>query len=125
MFFYMNIQSRANIDIRLKKRVKRSSFLIYIIYLHLSSEPFPFEIIPPLNFMVKILKGLAIHCVERVHIRSYSGSYFPTYGLNIERYSLSLHIQSECRKIRTRNNLEYGHFLRSAFYLTLEYQFSL
>ena len=32
----------------------------------------------------------------------FSGPYFPMFGLNTERYSVSLHIQSECGKIRTR-----------------------
>ena len=41
-------------------------------------------------------------CVENVRIRSYSGPYVSTFGLNTERYSLSLHIQSECEKMRTR-----------------------
>ena len=35
-------------------------------------------------------------------IRSYSGPYFPAFGLNTERYKVSLRIQSECKKIRTR-----------------------
>ena len=39
---------------------------------------------------------------KSVCIRSYSGLYFPAFGPNTERYSLSLRIQSECRKIRTR-----------------------
>ena len=39
------------------------------------------------------------HCLESVRIRSYAGPHFPTYEL---RYSVSLHIQSECGKIRTR-----------------------
>ena len=34
-----------------------------------------------------------LHCVKNVHVRSYSGPYFPVFGLNI---------QSECKKIRTR-----------------------
>ena len=42
------------------------------------------------------------HCAKSVRIRSYSGSYFPTFGLNTDRYGVSLRIQSECRKIRTR-----------------------
>ena len=46
--------------------------------------------------------GRGWHCVKRVRIHSYSGPYFLAYGLNTERYSLSLHIQSECGKIRTR-----------------------
>ena len=39
--------------------------------------------------------------------------YFPVFGLNKERYSLSLRIQSEYRKIRTRNNSVFEHFSRS------------
>ena len=43
-----------------------------------------------------------VHCVKSVRIRSYSGPYFPAFELNTERYSVSLRIQSECCKIRTR-----------------------
>ena len=42
------------------------------------------------------------HCVKSVRIRSYSGPYFPAFELNTERYGVSLRIQSECEKIRTR-----------------------
>ena len=42
-----------------------------------------------------------IYCVKSVLIRSFSGLYFPTFGLNAERYSLSPRIQSECGKIQT------------------------
>ena len=42
------------------------------------------------------------HCVKSVRIRSYSGPYFPAFGPNRERYGVSLRIQSECGKIRTR-----------------------
>ena len=42
------------------------------------------------------------HCVKSVHIRSYSGPHFPAFGLNTERYGVSLRIQSECGKMRTR-----------------------
>ena len=42
------------------------------------------------------------YCVKSVRIRSYSGPHFPTFGLNTERYSVSLCIQSECEKMRTR-----------------------
>ena len=40
-------------------------------------------------------------CVKTVRIWSYSG-FFSAFGLNTERCGVSLHIQSECRKIRTR-----------------------
>ena len=36
--------------------------------------------------------------------------YFPSFGLNTERYGVSLHIQPECGKIRTRKNSVFGHF---------------
>ena len=42
------------------------------------------------------------HCVKSVRIRSFSGPYFPAFGLNTERYGVSLRIQSECGKIRTK-----------------------
>ena len=32
------------------------------------------------------------HCVKNVRIRSYSGPYFPTFGLNTKRYFVSLRI---------------------------------
>ena len=37
-----------------------------------------------------------VHCVKSVRIQSYSGPYFPEFGLN-----------------KDKNNSEYGHFLRS------------
>ena len=43
----------------------------------------------------------------------FSGPYFPAFGLNTERYSVSLRIQSECGKIRTRKDSVFGHFSRS------------
>ena len=44
----------------------------------------------------------ALHCVKSVHIRSYSGPYFPAFEMNTERYGVSLCIQPKHRKIRTR-----------------------
>ena len=40
--------------------------------------------------------------VKSVRIRSYSGPYFPTFGINAERYRISLRIYSECGKMQTR-----------------------
>ena len=37
------------------------------------------------------------HCAKSVRTQSFPGPYFPAFGLNKERYSVSLHIQSECR----------------------------
>ena len=37
-----------------------------------------------------------------LRIQGYSGLYFPAFGLNTERYGVSLRIQSEYGKARTR-----------------------
>ena len=42
------------------------------------------------------------HSVKAVCIRSYSGQYFSVFGLNAERYGVSLRVQPECGRIRTR-----------------------
>ena len=40
--------------------------------------------------------------VKSVRIRSYSGPYFPAFGLNMGRYRVSLRIQYKWGKMRTR-----------------------
>ena len=42
----------------------------------------------------------SVSLLKSVRIRSYSGPYFPAFGLNTERHGVSLHIQSEYRKCR-------------------------
>ena len=54
------------------------------------------------------------HCVKMSKYGVFSVPYFPEFGLNTERYSVSLRIQSEVEKIRTRKNSVFGHFSRSA-----------
>ena len=46
--------------------------------------------------------SLDITLHKSVRIRSYSGPHFPALGLNMERYGVSLRIQSECGKMQTR-----------------------
>ena len=48
-----------------------------------------------------------VHCVKIVLIRSCS---FSAFGLNTERYSLCLRIQSQCGKMRTRVTANMGTF---------------
>ena len=43
---------------------------------------------------------LRSHCVKSYRIRSFFGPHFSAFGLNKERYGVSLHIQSECWKMR-------------------------
>ena len=50
------------------------------------------------------------HYMKSVRIRSFSGPYFPEFGLNTKRYSLSLRIHSECGKIRTRKTANMDTF---------------
>ena len=49
------------------------------------------------------------------------GPYFPAFELNTEIYGVIHRIQSEYRKIRTRNNSVFGHFSRSVCHLLYLY----
>ena len=51
-----------------------------------------------------------LHCVESVRISSFSGSYFPAFVLYLQRYGVSLHIQSKFGKIRTRKTPKTDNF---------------
>ena len=55
------------------------------------------------------------HCVKSARIRNYFGPYFPAFGLNAERYSVSLRPQSEWGKIRTRITPNTGTFYAVTF----------
>ena len=44
------------------------------------------------------------HCVKRVRTRSFSGPYFRAFGMNTERYSPYVRIESESGKIWTRKS---------------------
>ena len=50
------------------------------------------------------------NCLKSVRIRNISGLYFPAFGLNTEKLSVSLRIQSKCRKMRTRKTHNMGTF---------------
>ena len=56
------------------------------------------------------VSGDVNHCVKSVSIRSYSGPHLRAFGLNTERYAVSLRIQSECGKMRTRMTLKMDTF---------------
>ena len=61
--------------------------------------------------------GQKYHCVKSVRIRSYSGPHFPTFGLNTERYSVSLFIQSNCGKMRSRITSNTDSFCPASKYI--------
>ena len=54
--------------------------------------------------------SLQVHCVKSVRIWSFSCPYFPAFGLNTERYFVSLHIQSEFGKMWSRKTPNMGPF---------------
>ena len=58
------------------------------------------------------------HCISSVHIRSFSGLYFPAFGQNTEIYSVNIRIQSEYGKEKKKKRIwenteqedsEFGH----------------
>ena len=54
-------------------------------------------------------------CLKVPKYGVFSGPYFPAFGLNTERYEVSLRIQSKCGKIRTKKYSVFGHFSRGDF----------
>ena len=64
---------------------------------------------------------IQVHCVKSVQIRNFSCLYFASFGLNTERYKVSLRIQTECGKIQTRRNSVFGHISHSGCYHALKY----
>ena len=67
---------------------------------------FMLEFFECVTTVISYVLSLLTHCVKSVQIRSFSWSVF----------SVSLHIQSECRKIRTRKNTVFGQFSPSDIY---------
>ena len=60
------------------------------------------------------------HTAWSVRIWSYSGPHFPAFGLHTKKYSVSLRIQSEYRKKRTRITLNTDTFYEVSVCLFLE-----
>ena len=54
---------------------------------------------------LQVMFSFGLHCMRSVCTRSFSGTYFPAFGLNTERYGVSLCIQSKCGKIWIRKTL--------------------
>ena len=58
--------------------------------------------------------GITVGKVSKYGV--FSGPCGPAFGLNMEKCAVSLRIQSEYGKIRTRKNCVFGHFSRSALF---------
>ena len=74
-------------------------------------------------FPFKIFVSMSCSCVALAEFNTgwkvskygvFFDPYFLAFGLNTERYEVSLHIQSKCGKIRTRKNSVFGHISHSA-----------
>ena len=63
-----------------------------------------------------------LRSVKSVRIRSYSGPHFAIFVLNMERYGVSLNIQSKCGKMRTRITPNTDTFHAVFSLLIIEYQ---
>ena len=62
-----------------------------------------------------------IHCVKSVRIRSYSGPHFSAFRLNMEKFGVSLRIQSECGKCRSEYLLIRTYFTQSIYPLFFDF----
>ena len=78
--------------------------------------------VPVLSFITAWKSVLIYHCGKSVRIWSFSGPYFLAFG-----YSVSLRIQSECEKIRTRKttNTYTFHAVAFQFFLVICSKYSI
>ena len=71
-----------------------------------------------MNLIHKVFNRIEFMCqshyVKSDRIQSYSGPYFPAFGLNTERYGVSENLV-RMREDADQNNSEYGHFSCSIF----------
>ena len=70
-----------------------------------------FPLLVNFNLLTLVDDFSAIYTVWKVSKYGvFSDLYFPAFELNTERSGVSLHIQSECGKTRTRKNSVFGLF---------------
>ena len=83
-----------------------SKFMIF--WSSLRSHRSKLRLLPPSHPLSNHISSHTAWKVSKYWV--FSGPYFPAFGLNTKRYSVSLCIQSECGKIRTKKNYVFGHF---------------
>ena len=77
------------------------------------------QILPFFQFLTRNIKEFFLIKESFCFLKIYQNIFYyeiqsPPVSLWIRRYSVSLRIQSECRKIQTRNYSVFGQFSRSA-----------
>ena len=85
------------------------------IDLFLDSDSFTHFIIAYHISLVNV-QANRLHWVKCIQIRSFSCPCFSAFALDTEGYKVSLRIQSECGKIRTRKNSVFGYISHSVIY---------
>ena len=63
-----------------------------------------------LDFLQPLFQFQNLPYVKSVCIWSFPGLYFPAFGLNMEKYGVSLRIQSECGKTWAKEAMNTGTF---------------
>ena len=88
---------RLDFNVSKWMKIRNCSYTLWVSERHCSKKE-------DLNILIFGAVNEMIYLTLRrsVGIWSYSGPCFLAFGLNPERYSVSLRIQAECRKIRTR-----------------------
>ena len=76
------------------------AIFVHFFCYHLSTELSNFNITIRIS-LVQWLTAFS-NCMKSVRIQSLSGSYFSPFGLNTERYGVSVCIQSKCGNKRSR-----------------------
>ena len=75
-------------------------FALIIVYILVKTEIcFTSVAFSKITNFHSLLWSWSLHCLKSARIWSYSGPNFPAFGLNTD---VSLRIQPECRKMRTR-----------------------
>ena len=116
-FYFVIIDLKIIIVITEVRNYILGYFFEYLWSFHLNRFVLKLPFIKMLSNIPSIsnMKILITHYVKVSQYGVISGSYFPAFGLNtesyfpafelnMESYGVSLCIQSECRKIRTRKN---------------------
>ena len=88
----------------------RNSFLIIFLSFHGY-----IKLKKTLNFKLPQTSWFTFAVWKVSKYKVFSGLYLPAFRLNTEIYGVSLRIQSESGKIRTRENSVFGHFSLSDF----------
>ena len=99
------------------------AIFVHFFCYHLSTELSNFNITIRIS-LVQWLTAFS-NCMKSVRIQSLSGSYFSAFGLNTERYGVSVCIQSKCGNKRSRKTPSTDTFLNFFFWMNAIHYYNL